>query len=360
MKRPLLATLICCAAGAAVADNTNVTMYGLIDMGYSWRGDNYNGALGSRSAFDSGEFSGTRLGFKGDESLGDGWKAVFTLEAGIAADTGGLNQGGLAWGRQSFAGLDKAGWGTATLGRQYTPVRNLYVAADPFALGSVGRLDNIITPVNPLNRADNALVLNTPYFGEVLAFEGMYSLNRTGAEATGNVGDTRFWNVVPHVKFFGDRLRLGASYSQWKVKNADHANDMWDVTAIGLVQQITLSAGYSRYSNGANDNGTVKLLNGETPKFDRWFLGAKYPVGNFTLMASYAYSKDKNDADLKAQQIAGGARYALSKRTSAYTVVSRILANNAAGAYGGYTVTDASTAGAGYRTGLNVGMIHQF
>lgn len=41
----------------------------------------------------------------------------------------------------------------------------------------------------------------------------------------------------------------------------------------------------------------------EPKKYNRYLLGATVPFGNFSLLASYAYSKDKNDLDEKATQI---------------------------------------------------------
>lgn len=355
MKRTILASLVCCAAGAALADTTNVTLYGLVDMGYSWRGDNYNAAVGNRQGVDSGQLAGTRLGFKGNEVISDRLRAQFLIEAGIAADTGGSNQGGLAWGRQSFVGLESVGVGTLTMGRQYTPVRNLYVVADPFAMGSVAQSNNIFTHVN--GRASNAMVVNTPYFGDLLAVEAMVSTKLAGDEAVANAGDTRYTNIAPRLHFRNDTLRLGLSWAEWKVKNAGAKNDSWDVVGMALLPGATLSAAYGRYDNGANADGTARLINGEKASFDRWYLAATVPLGNYSVLASWAYSKDRNALGQKAQQFGLGGKYDFSKRTCLYAIVAHIDTDNLAG---GYEVADATNAGGGYRSGMNLGLLHTF
>ena len=360
MKNILCAALLSCAAGTAIADNSNVVLYGLIDMGYSWRGDNRNANVSSRQGIDGGQANGSRIGFKGEEGLGNGLKALFTLEAGILADTGGAAQGGLAWGRQSFVGLDKEGIGAITLGRQYTPVDTLWGDIDPFSTGSVGRADNIITPLIAYGRADNAVLLSTPFFGKLFAMKAMYSTNLVGAETAGDTGNTRYANVVPRVKLLDDRLELGLSWSQWKRQQSPSKNEMWDLSAIARLPFATLSTAYSRFDNGALPDGSARLVNGESLKLDRYFAGAKIPVDRLTIMTSYAYSKDRNGADLKAQQLALGGRYAFSTRTSVYTMFSRILADDRTSATCGYDVTDATTLGMGYRTGLNIGVTHVF
>ena len=57
----------------------------------------------------------SRLGFRGTEALGNGLSATFTLEMGIAPDSGALNQGGRAFGRQAWVGLSGP-WGAVGLG----------------------------------------------------------------------------------------------------------------------------------------------------------------------------------------------------------------------------------------------------
>jgi predicted porin len=62
------------------------------------------------SGVQSGLLSGSRLGFKGEEALGNGLKAIFTLEYSLNIDnnTGvGSSSGGL-FARQQFVGLSGA------------------------------------------------------------------------------------------------------------------------------------------------------------------------------------------------------------------------------------------------------------
>jgi len=102
-------------AGGTQAQSS-VTLYGVIDNVI----DVSNQGGGTIKKLQSGGAYGSRLGFTGSEDLGDGLAAVFTLEMGISTDTGVLQQGGRAFGRQAFVGL--AGkWGSLTLGRQYAP-----------------------------------------------------------------------------------------------------------------------------------------------------------------------------------------------------------------------------------------------
>jgi predicted porin len=116
MKRvlPAIALLVPLACANA---QSSVTVYGVIDLSVGVA----NPGTGKVTSMFSGVGPGSRLGFRGSEDLGNGLRANFLLEQGIAVDSGGLTQGGLAWGRQAFVGLSKDWW-SLSMGRQYSPM----------------------------------------------------------------------------------------------------------------------------------------------------------------------------------------------------------------------------------------------
>ena len=145
MKRKLIALAVASLVSGAAFAQTNVTVYGVVDAAYVYSSGSagkiapvYDAAgvlqnpltagtkIAGRNTFSGiaggGGTAGNRLGFKGEEALGNGLKAVFTLEYGLNIDdnsgvgnTGGLNA------RQQFVGLSSARLGTLALGRQYAP-----------------------------------------------------------------------------------------------------------------------------------------------------------------------------------------------------------------------------------------------
>ncbi len=131
LSAPVLMAAALAAPSLALAQS-NVTVYGLIDLnlGYEKSGSQRYQGVGH------GELNGSRLGFRGNEDLGNGNKALFVLESGFDPSTGTLEQGGRLFGRQSFVGLEN-GLGRLTLGRQYSPA---FDALDPFdATGNADR-----------------------------------------------------------------------------------------------------------------------------------------------------------------------------------------------------------------------------
>ena len=86
MQKKLIALAVAGLASGAAFAQTNVTMYGVADAGYVYSsGDAARGPLGINtgsnefSGIISGILSGSRLGFRGEEALGNGRKAVFRL-----------------------------------------------------------------------------------------------------------------------------------------------------------------------------------------------------------------------------------------------------------------------------------------
>ena len=114
MKKKVAGAMIMCAGSGLCSAQSNVAMYGIMDMGVV---SESGGAGGRALKLTSGIANGSRLGFKGSEDLGGGVAAIFTMDAGILADTGASAQGGLLFGRQAFVGLAGAA-GTLRLGRQ--------------------------------------------------------------------------------------------------------------------------------------------------------------------------------------------------------------------------------------------------
>ena len=93
MKKTLAALAVLGAfAGSAMA--ADVTLYGLVDYGFSY--EHVDGDTADKDAQDtfqmkSGQNSGSRFGLKGTEDLGNGLKVGFVLENGFTADDGKMD-----------------------------------------------------------------------------------------------------------------------------------------------------------------------------------------------------------------------------------------------------------------------------
>jgi predicted porin len=144
MKRKILVGLIASLATTAAFAQSNVTVYGLIDLSVNYTtNQNATGgnvwSLGDSGAIgDAGQgaLSGSRLGFKGEEDLGGGSKAIFKMEAGFTANNGQSDQQGQLFGRQAYVGLANKDLGQLTFGRQYGTMTDVAFDFDPLGVGN--------------------------------------------------------------------------------------------------------------------------------------------------------------------------------------------------------------------------------
>ena len=86
-------TLVALAASALCANAqqapSSLNLYGIIDVGVTAI-DGYGDK--TRRFVSSGTQVGSRLGVRGTEEISPGWKAMFTIEHQLYADTGSQNQ----------------------------------------------------------------------------------------------------------------------------------------------------------------------------------------------------------------------------------------------------------------------------
>lgn len=334
MKRRLLALTVLASVAASSNAQSNVTVYGIVDMGI--RHENNGAAAGSVTRLDSGVMSGSRIGFRGVENLGNGLSAIFQLENGFNADDGTLAQGGRFFGRQSWVGL-AGGFGTVKLGRQVTPVFANSGVFDPFGDTQAGdsarlfnysgsRTDNVVSYSKELSGLRGELQYG---FGEVA---GDTSANRMlGAVAGYRAGPidvvltyTGNNNAAGSVR--GKTTLIGGNYNFGFAKL--FAAYAWnkDVTPTGVV------------TAGADTRNAL--------------IGATAPLGSGTLRFSYIRLMDEARSNADANQIAIGYVYDLSKRTALHTSASR-LENDGGANY------RAARPGASVRT-IDVGIRHSF
>ena len=340
MKKSLLALAVLgTLAGSALAQ-TNVTVYGLLDVGLiheSGRADGRN-----VTELGSGMQSGSRVGFRGTEDLGGGLSAVFVVENGFQVDTGAMGQGGVLWGRQAFVGL-QGGFGTVKFGRQYTPVDVMLGQIDPFGNSHLGRVANLLTR-EYASRSDNAIVYSTPNLSGFNA-ELMYSLGEVAGDNSAN----RFAGAV--VGYTNGPLSARLAYQDRNPASAAATATGLENTVAGVKYNFGIATASFLYAKSEGTTGATTTLDADDAS-----IGLAFPVGAAgNLMASYTRRDDNLAANRDANMIALGYTHALSKRTNLYTSYGNI--KNRRGA--AYTVGGSTEGGSGSRA-FGVGLRHVF
>jgi predicted porin len=290
----LAAALVAAAPLFAIAQ-TNVSLYGVVDVAVESAD---NGGPGGRHTFvNSGDQSTSRFGFRGTEDLGNGLKALFNVEGGFAADTGVGDSSGL-FQRRAVVGLE-GGFGTVTLGREYSPIASVAGATDEFGQGFYGsNLSAFGTGRDTRRLANSVNYRSASLYG--LKLLAAYS---AGEKTTGPSGDLKGIGL----EYALGGLYLGAAYHT--VKNDPNTDDK----EYGAGAAYTF-AGLGGFEIKANYLGADP--HGANNRFKQYNLGFGYPIGAVKLLANL--QQDKLETGAKGNAWALAATYALSRRTNLY------------------------------------------
>lgn len=363
MQKKLIALAVAGMASTAAFAQSNVTIYGLLQPSYDFM-DIKGGTAGSGEGTDMA-FNNSRIGFKGEEALGNGLKAIFQIESKV--DLVNKGTGGDSFGdRDSFVGLAGA-FGSLTFGNHQTAYKKVADFADPFA-DSIGDYNNIMAVYGQggalgaqgdavggagyvdgadmdFNRRVNksAYYVSPKFAGFQVA--ASYGLKSPLVKQDGVAGkqDESILSIGANYTLGG--LGLMAAYEKQNQKElgaaADESIDAWKV------------GGSYKFSFGTQINAIYEKME-QNNVFDvkHYFVSATHPItSNIDLMASYIKASDDKIAagDQGARNYNLGVNYKFSKRTSVQGIYTN-LKNEAQGNY----IIDSNGYGAAGATGYKV------
>lgn len=354
MQKKIIALAVAGLASTAAFAQSNVTVYGVVDA-YAVSGKGTAAAGGTDQKFNgvnAGGLSGSRLGFKGVEDLGNGLKAAFVMELGTAdttanattnAATQSTNTNGLDTWRQAYVGL-VGGFGTAVAGRLQTPGYDFaakYDAHGASIFSPIGQLtDNIgltLTARGALGRLDNAVAYISPNFGGVTAkvayafgeqVKGQTFINAAGA-ASATAVDKAQSALALSADYDNGPLSAGIVYQDVKnVGGTVATGAQTDLTELGLGVKYNLGMAtlFADYQNASLTKTATSDL-----KVKLWNIGARANVGAAGSVGfAYATSKMSDLMDDKGTSWGLDYQHNLSKRTTAYVGYSQINSKNGA------------------------------
>ena len=361
MKKSLIAIAALAAAGAAAAQSS-VTMYGQVNTGYEHsKTDITIGGVKTTTkttGFQNDQVKSSRLGFKGEEALGNGLSATFALEMGFNASNGefggqekdkdGFQKGAAAFNRRAVVGL-KGSFGEVRIGKDSTPMNEFD--------GSFKAIDRTTT------LAEQVAGRDASWEGRPtgLFYNGSFS-GFDVAAAIGNSSTRVKTDGVTTMKKDTATYGLGMGYNggAWAVGAAVQLDT--EKTLIGDVKKTNYGVGasydfnvakvYGQYKGGQYKNKASTVA--DKYSYDQFAVGVSAPFGATTLSAEYAYNKAKDTAGAVSTKYKGNvfavqAEYALSKRTS---LVAR------AGQVANYKVKDGSEKSSTQE--YTVGLRHKF
>lgn len=346
MKKTLIALATMSALTGVAHADSNVTVYGIIDA--TVRSVNHQNADGDRlNSVGNGLLQGNRLGFKGQEDLGNGLKAVFQLESGFNINNGTAAQNGALFSRIATVGLSDKTLGTLTVGRQNTLAYDTIIATDVYNVSNNGALQGYQAALTGL-RWDNSV-----------RYTNTYNNFNIGAEySSGNQATSTHKNS-------GFAVNGGYTGSNWSVQGvyqvardtkdatlgslAGQNQDFWAVGGkYAVAEKTTVFAQYAhnKFDQTHQSNQIVTL--GVAQKL----------AGNWSIKGATTYDKQENVAEGHRQTYSAILDYAFSKRTDVYAAVdyNKLSGGYSNVAYNLNTATNPYT----NATGLSVGLRHAF
>ncbi|GHU20098.1 porin [Betaproteobacteria bacterium] len=357
MQKKIIALAVAGLVSGAAFAQSNVTIYGVADIGYNYAKSGDNRFSGLQDGGDVG-LQGSRIGFRGEEALGNGLKAIFTVEFGLNL---GAGEGTANWSntRQSYVGL-AGNFGTVKFGRQYAPSGEWLGGTSVNGFTSVNFANYFLGNFATLNtgngsRWNNSIGYESPNFSG-FTFRGIYSFHPTQSSVRDSFSDATT---------DGSRYALAARYANGPVYltaiyqailtddaiNNDDGNKAWAIGGSYDFKVVKVFANYIREKDkraiGSTTYGfptlnpttgllqqaaTTAYAKGDLKK-TLFSLGAAIPVSSAGTVQIELGQYKTDASETKSRGGSIGYKHALSKRTTAYTYVTRFSnQDNTAGA----------------------------
>ena len=364
MHKKLIALALASLASGTALAQSNVTIYGIMDVGYGYYSDAPDDNVDAKSAIDSGQWKTSRFGFKGSEDLGEGLVAGFQMEFKAVPDYSAAVESRNSWVSLKIANLGEVKVGSVAsfhddlLGATSVMFGNNTVASPKYVY-------ILTTGSKETTDLKNAIAYYSPSWSGFQAKLGFSSHADTGTNdvtptgLTGATGNERVYTVAGH--YANGPLVAGLTYENNKYQSYDGAPSIdsgneWHLAAAYNFGIVRVSGAYG-VTGYAQNPGVTK------DKRAQWQLGASTPIGaKGTLAANYAranieYNTDADDDKVSFWGI--GYQHSLSKRTNLYVAYGDISQNESnlvkSRLDGGTTTGDT-----GYQSAFNVGVRHDF
>ena len=327
MKKSLIAIAALAAAGAAAAQSS-VTMYGQVNTGYEHsKTDITIGGVKTTTkttGFQNDRVKTSRLGFKGEEALGNGLSATFALEMGFDSADGKFADS--AFNRKATVGL-KGAFGEVRVGKDSGTMNSFdgsfkaidrtdsLAKIDPDGSGPKVDLDAAFTA------RPTGLFYNGTFSGvNVSAAIGNDSKRVKKADVTRDKKDTAVYGLG--LGYNGGAWAVGAAVQYETLKKEGTfgtADSKVTNYGVGASYDFNVAKVYGQYEGGQYKNKASTVA--DKYSYDQFAVGVSAPFGATTLSAEYAYNKAKDTAGAVSTKYKGNvfavqAEYAFSKRTS--------------------------------------------
>ena len=367
-----VAGLVSGAAFAQVAPN-NVTLSGIVDMGYQYSSDSYKDGVGAQHAFNDGGQDGSRLKLDGTEDLGNGLKVGFHTDFRFAVD----KRAGVTVDNQNL--FLTGNFGTVTAGSFGDALDDNNGLSEA---GGMGWGNGVVGQFMGSGAMKNGVKYTSPNMSGFEFMAGVSTQNKDAGEVEGD-GNQRA--IQARVTYVNGPIKAGLAARRDKVQGSNDRRTEWLGNGSYNFGPVILGAGYVRstYSQGgiadADASGVAEadavaagfhldpilgvVPNVVTPGFDvsmkrrtayRLNIGAPIGANDFVAF-SYSHATQKYFDDVSTDKLSGyGLSYNhnLSKRTNLYASYGKLRQDSDNNVMSGVNGT--------YEQAFKVGLRHQF
>ncbi|WP_234986017.1 porin [Pseudogulbenkiania subflava] len=357
-------------AAPAMAD---VTIYGFISAGVeSVKATGATDSAKDVKATTRISDGNSRIGFKGNEDLGNGLKAIWQVEQSLRHfENGGTDENGNTATfatRNSFVGIESADFGKVILGNNDTAYKSLTDIGLNAGINTTA--DNVGSGAI-YSRGETRLKNSVHYFSPTFAgFKAgvSYGVDETRANDTsGDRTNAQRLSIAGNYTLGGLQVAAGwdRQYDKGDYKAATTSNgddtDFYKLTAgYKFATGTFVGAGYEW---GRFDSTT----SGSNLKQDDWTVMVGQEFGAAAIKLSYSevgalkHATDGNEDDYKAKQWVLAGTYDLSKRTQLYAYGTKITNNSRQNVNFGVNGIATASLGAGSNPqAFGIGMKHSF
>jgi predicted porin len=284
MQKKLIALAVAGLASTGVLAQTNVTVYGILDAYYSYNSVDTKGATTSMGvttagvpvaiakpstktndssghSIGSGGLSGSRLGFRGTEDLGNGLKANFVLEYAVENDINSVAGKDFVANATRQAAIGLAGtWGSVNVGRLQSAAYDWDCTTAPLAgsgLDAKSKLaGHMLLSCGGGGRVNNAIAYNSPNF-------------------------SGFTFAVNHTRVTENQNGVGVAVANPILDNDGYAN----IIAGGYNNgPLSINAVWSKVDLGAKATTAIVYA---TEEVTEWGISGSYNFGMLKLFGAY-------------------------------------------------------------------------
>jgi len=288
MKKTLVAFAAMAAVTGAMAE---VTIFGIVDQAYVMSSTKV-GTTTSKTTSVGGQYTGSELGFKGSEDLGNGLKASFQIHFAPSTETSASPAGYL-----SHVGLS-GGFGAVKLGQNFSPMFFHSLAFDATGASAIGyNVANGVTPSFAL--LANTIQYDLPTLVPGLGVSYMMAKGEVARPATTALND------ISNIRLMYSTGPFSAGMSSATSKGIAGASTKDSGTGVSYdlgMAKVLYNATSSKASTAAV---ATKGSN----------IGISIPLGATTLNYTSTSSKNTSAANAQSSGSLIQAIYALSKRT---------------------------------------------